>query len=300
MLTPEQRELRRTMLTATDFVKLAGVHPLGRTAHEVYAEKVGIAADESEQSTASTIGHRLEPVALGMLAEMRGLTLTSGTTERHPIIPWLGATPDANVIGPAGSRIAVAEAKAVGVRMMAHWPDEDTGEPPEYVHVQVQIQMTVTRTQRAHVVALVGTEIRLYEVESDPELSGALLTLGERFWKEHVEKRVPPAPDGSESAKRMLLAAWPKHRAELLPADAYAEDWAREYLHARDQETRWAKKAERAKQLLCARIGDAVGVVGAGWKATWKATPPVEVKSFTRAAGRTFRLTEVKAKGNAA
>lgn len=300
MLTPEQLAMRKTMLTATDLVKLAGVHPLGRGAHDVYTDKVGDAHEEVASETAATIGNRLEPIALGMLAEKIGRVITRGVTERHPILTWLGATPDGNVLAePGGSRIAVAEAKAVGFRLAHHWTDADDG-LPEYVQIQVQAQMIVTRTRAAHVVAIVGTELRTYEVEHDDDLAGALLTLGERFWTRHVLARVAPTPDGSESARKMLLAAWPRHRAELLPADAYAEDWASEYLAAKAAEEEARSRKERAQQLLCARIADAEGIAGKGWKATWKATAPVEVRGFTRAASRTFRFSQVKAKGEAA
>jgi putative phage-type endonuclease len=270
-LTQQQLDLRRRGLTATDMTVLAGVTPYGRTVHDVYLSKLGL-EEPFEATAAMNMGHRLEPVALAALAEERGLTLTPGTTEASPLIPWAIATPDANVLSAPGRiRVAVAEAKAVGLRMAARWGE--SGDPdgiPDEVRVQVQWQMTVTRTPRAHVVALLGTEARFFEIEGDEELAGALLELGEGFWKRHILAKAPPPLDGSEGAARMVRGLFRRARGGMVPAGPEAEERVRAYLAAKDALEQAERAKSQAQAQLCALIGEHEGIEGEAWTATWK------------------------------
>lgn len=290
-LTPEQLEMRRTMLTATDIVKLSGASPWGGP-HQVWLDKVK-GETEFKGNQATRIGERLEPIILAMLAEERSLTLTPGETERSASEPWAGATPDANVIilPSAPQRVALAEAKAVGLRLAHKWTEES---PPDYVVVQCAWQMAVTRVPLVYVPALIGTELRVYEVHRDADLEGALVELGRRFWTGHVLPKAPPPADGSEAARKMLQAVWPKHNAGLVSAPAEAEEIARMYLEAQRAEDDARARKALAQQRLCELIGDHEGVVSPNWKATWKLQKEVQVPAHTRASNRVFRFSVTK------
>ena len=293
MLTVEQLRMRRTGISATDAVALSGASPWS-TAHDVYASKV----DESEPSTgsfATSLGHELEPIVLRHLAEERGLSLTPGETERHPTLTWALATPDANVIVLPSEprRVAVAEVKVVGARLFSRWSDEEV---PDYVAVQCAWQMFVTRTETAYVGALLGTELKTYVLSRDAALESALVELCGRFWERHVLARRPPEPDGSEAAKRMLQAAWPRTIANVVSSTADAEDAARAYLEAKAQREEAAKREEEAKQKLMVSIGEAEGIAGPGWQATWKWQPGGRVEAHERKPARVFRFSQKKEK----
>lgn len=289
MLTVEQLRVRKSGLGSTDIVRLSGESPFG-TLHDVYREKV--ADDDPRPPTeAQSLGHRLEPVVCEMIAEKFGLSLRESGTERHPILPWALSTPDRLVV-KADACVAVAEAKLVGFHLASHWDDEEY--PPPYVHVQSQWHMTVTRKPVCYVGALVGTEFRAYVVEHNEDLSCALQEIGNNFWERHIVARVPPPPDGSEGARRMLRAAWPRATRGMLVATAPIDEVAIAYFDAKRQEDEWAEKRTLAEQQLCVAIGEHEGIEGDGWKATWKRQEAVEVKAFTRKATRVFRMTARK------
>jgi predicted phage-related endonuclease len=299
-LTTEQLEMRRSGVTATDVVALAGASPYGDDAATVFAAKVG-PPTTCRESPAMAAGHAIEPLALRLLADAegfaaRGLTITPGTdTLRHAIFPWLMATPDGIVVPVTGGRpVAGAEAKLVGARMMHHW-GEDREVVPDWVHIQAQVQAMVLRVSTVYVTAMLGgTEHRVYEVQHDVGLAQALVEVAEAFYTRHLVPKVPPPSSDPGRARAAIEAAWPRHRAGLVSATPAAEAVARRYLEARETE----KAAKAAKELaaaeLAALIGEGEGVEGTGWRATWRWHEGHEVKAYRVEAGRRFDLRTVK------
>lgn len=286
MLTDEQLAMRRTGLTATDMVKLSGASPWG-SAHDVYADKIG--APSHAQNGAMRVGNDLEPIVLGWLARDRGITLTPGTTERHASMPWALATPDANVVVLPSNpqRVAIAEAKVVGLRQAARWSDDA---PPDYVVVQNAWQMLVTGVSLVYVPALIGTELRIYEVHRDADLEGALVELGSRFWTQHVVARKPPTHDGSDGARRMLASVWPRESAGLVSAPSEAEDIARAWLEADRAEKAACAAKERAAQAMKSLLAYREGFVSPNFKVTWRWQKASHVAAHTREPQRRFVL----------
>lgn len=290
-LTAEQIEMRRTGIGSTDIVRLSGESPFGKM-HDVYREKVS--NDVTPPTESQSLGHRLEPVVCQLIAEKFGLTLVESTTERHPILTWALSTPDRNVLR-GKSRVAVAEAKLVGFAMARDWEDE--AHPPAYVHIQSQWHMTVTRTQVCYVGALIGTEFRAFELPHDEDLSCALQEVGQGFWEKHVVPRVPPPPDGSEAASRMIRAAWPKGSGKTLIASAPVDKAAIAYFEASAREDEWKKKRALAEQQLKFAMGEAYdSIEGDGYAITWRDRAAYEVKAHTVKATRVFLAKSGKTK----
>jgi len=198
------------------------------------------------------------------------------------------------VLPSAPKRVALAEAKVVGLRTASRWTEES---PPDYVIVQCAWQMAVTSMPLVYVPALLGTELRIYEVERDQHLEGALFELCERFWRRHVLARVPPSPDGSEAARKMLAAVWPKHNAGIVSAPAAAEELAEAFHRARVAEAAAKAEKELAQQKLTQLIGAHEGIESPNFRATWKWQQAAHVAAHTRAAGRVFRFTDLKETG---
>ncbi len=72
------------------------------------------------------------------------------------------------------------------------------------------------------------------------------------------------------TARKMLTALHPRPTSETyLDATPELEEAALVYIEQRDAETLSKGKKEIAGNHLCNAIGDAKGVVGKGWKATW-------------------------------
>lgn len=263
-LTVEQQAMRRTGVTATDSVVIAGEPYFGRTSLNVYNEKIG-AAPAWEGSVATRAGDHNEAFIMELLAEEYSLTLTQGTTERHSILDYILATPDRNVVDKNGSRIAVAEAKFVGYRQAFRWD----GGPPEAVIVQVTKQMIVTGQRIGYVAALLGTEPQFHVLEFHDSLASGLLEMDESFWKGNVLPRVPPPPEATEEAGKALRDLYPKVKGDMLRASPDIEEAAREYFAAKRELEAMETRKLAAENGLKAAIGDAAGIVGDGWRAKW-------------------------------
>ena len=293
MLTTEQLAMRRTGLSATDMTVLTGTSPYaGRTPHDVYLAKV-TDTPPSEQTRAMALGNLIEPVALKLLADERRLVIRPGETERHPILSWVVATPDGSVLAD-DERVAVAEAKAVGFRMVERWGDD--GDPegvPDEVRVQVAWQMIAARVRRAHVVAILGTDVRFYDVDHDEDLACALLEMGEQFWTRHVVARRPPDVDGTEGAARMIRGLFRRARTGIVPAPPGSEALIAEYSRAAAALKVAEAARDEAKTRLCAAIGDAEGIETEDAIATWKerAGAP-KYKELAKALGASEALIE--------
>lgn len=310
-----QLALRRTGITATDMKRLAGVDPHGGTPFDVYVEKVGEpAADSDEISIAKRLGHMAEAIACELVAQEHRLVLAPATTERHWAHDWVLATPDRNVLErPGGKRYALVEAKNVGTHMLHRWKDGHTYRdmPPDEVLIQVNWQMCVTATKYCFVAAILGgTDYHSWLVERDDDLFTALLEAGDFFMRHHVRPRIAPTPDGSNSAAAMVRGLFPRNTQPMVRASDEANALARKLLDAEargkaaDEET---KAIKSALQLL---IGDATGMEGEGWQCTWKNdksggvdwkglagtfSPPLDlINQYRRPGARKFLLNATK------
>jgi len=288
---------RHRRLSATEMVTLYGVSPYqGASEHQVYLDHVHPEARSTGKERPALwqrLGTVIEPLALKFLAEETGQTLRRSATRTCEAHPWLRARPDAIVVadppveddvarllrraplGPKGARkaqaSAVCEAKFVSDPRMAQLWIVSRPRPPAYVHVQAQAEMTACKLPRACGIGIVMGNPYIWELEHDPELEAEILAIGENFLKAHVDAKVPPSWDGSKAANRLLMARWPLPDETFRKADLNMHGLARVWLDL-DKEIA-AKKKEQAiaEQALKDLIGDRIGLLGDGWKATWKA-----------------------------
>jgi predicted phage-related endonuclease len=308
-LTRAQLAFRRTGITATDVVVLAGLPYHGRTVHDVWREKV-LGDTKLAETEAMSLGNELEPIVLRRAAAKRDLVIVpvaaSKMTRAHPTKPTHLATPDAFV---ARRRRAPAEAilqgKVVGFDAARAWGpanDNDDGIPEE-VLVQCAWELHVTGLPVDHVGALVGTEVRTYEVRADApaivELIGELEELADAFMRDHVTPRKPPELDGSDGAERMLRALFPKPRGIRRKAGPKTEALAAKYFAAKTAlaaNERELAELEQHMMLLCS---DGEAIVGDGWRLEFKWREPYEVraKAYTVKGHRHFDMRPIKAKG---
>lgn len=266
---------RKDYLGASEVAAALGLSP-----HEgpldVWARKLGIVGPKAA-TVAMDLGTVAEPIILARYVKRTGAILAQPGTTTHLLDPWLRATPDAIADGKRN-----VQAKLV-IHSRDAWGPEDAGADgvPEWYLVQVQIEMEVIGLRETDVAALVlGEEMpRIYRVERDPELAGALVEQARDWWVRYVEPRDPDIfPDASGSMDT-LRARFPRVERPLLPAPAEFIDLAAQYATARAAEGAARAEKERIAPLLCARIGDAEGLEWPGGKATWRMR-----KGFTRPA----------------
>lgn len=267
MLSSEQVELRAHGLGSSDMSAVASENPYWDV-HRVWLVKRGL-LDTSEPTDATWLGHEMEPIVAKRYTIETGVELVDGPgTVAHPEHPWALATTDREYT----DRSRIVECKWVGQRVAWHWTLEADGAPP-YVLIQGQWQMFVRNIPRLDVAVIFGgtADFRIYELQRDEAMIGALLKIGERFWFDRVLAGTPPPVDETRSARHVLEALFPRHLAPLKPAPVEAEKWfeLRQQAEARREEAQ--EEFDLASNKLRECIGDAAGIVGDWGRATWKA-----------------------------
>lgn len=290
-MTQAEARDRKTYLGSGDIAAVAGLSPYS-SALDVWAKKSGVVG-ETPDRMAMMIGRALErPVIEALYAAPRRLVVTypgwvAGPREHE------GATPDAFVVAEPGAPITAdrgVECKIVGHRMAHRWGTEEQGidAVPADVLAQVQWQLMCTTWPVADVVALLGTELRVFEVARDDEMIGSLVEIGARFWRDHVIANVAPevTEEGAKHARDLLARIYPRQKSDALldmPADVRLI--VEHYLEARAAAKEADQTVDQAAALLQSRIGDGAGFKAPDLKASWIA-----------GAGGTTRWKEVAAR----
>ena len=76
---------------------------------------------------------------------------------------------------------------------------------PLHYQMQVQHYLAVSGFDRWYIAAMIfGKEFIIRKIERDEELIQYLITIEERFWKEHILAHVMPEPDGSSSCSEEI------------------------------------------------------------------------------------------------
>lgn len=263
-------EERKRYITATDVSAICGLNPW-RTPLDVYLEKSGLTEPQPE-TVPMRMGRMLQPVVLDLYEEKTGLAVRRYDDTELVVssdIPWAACTPDAELV--AGDR-RVVEAKIVGERQAARWGEPGTDDVPEYYLVQVAWQMLVTGREAGDLAALFGgRDFAVYPIRKVDALARALVERCERFRAEHLVPGVAPEIGAGESAARYLRTLYPRDaRPELLPSDERLDALAMRLANLRTLRDNYETEVEIVENLFKADIGDAAGIRGSGWLATWK------------------------------
>jgi len=294
MLTPEQIEQRRSLLTASDAAAVLGLSPY-KTAAQVWREKVERANGFAENWRMRR-GHAIEPLLLAWLGEQRApleVRPAGDVTRVHPKHPWLGATVDGLALRD-GKTVAICEAKST--ESVAHWTNEHgEAQTPDYYFPQVTIEMAVVGVPLALVVAEVmprEPEPIIIDVERDEAFEAVVIERLEYFWHKHVLEKVPPL-DGATYEDIASIYRRPV-RPHQIATSPEADRQATRYLRAREIARKADAAADAAKAALCALIGENEGITAPEWRATWKLQAARHVEAYDT---KPFRRFDLRRKG---
>lgn len=209
-LTPEQLEIRKQGITATDIAAIVGAHPW-RTPLDVWLEKTG-RRESFEGNERTKWGNLLEPVIRDDYAERHGCRVEVPSTLTDPHLPWRKATPD-GLVYPGNGLTAERglEIKVHGRDAMLsqalHYGDPGTDEVPNHELIQCMWNIAVTGLARWDLVAFDGIPVE-YIIERDDELIGILSERGERFLVDHVRADRAPDPDGTKAYETWIAGQY--------------------------------------------------------------------------------------------
>lgn len=278
-LSQAQVARRRHTLGASEVAAAVGLSRF-KTPLELWVQKTTGAVSEEQPRTEA--GHRFEEVIANWYAELEGAELVTPPTLVHPSEPWISCTPDR--LWTNAKR--ATQIKLVGVNMWHEWDGDnfaDGGQSwwryaidgaPKLERIQVEWEMLVLEQTHGiaeiDLVAMTGTDLRVYRLQPDLELRAMLLVEARKFWG-CVERDEPPPVDGSESWKDFLNRRFPHNvRVELDPMPDDVEQAARAYLKASEIAERAEKAKAQRRNEICRAIGDGSGFIGRGIKTTWK------------------------------
>lgn len=252
----------------------------------VWMEKVDLGPHRRETG-AMVAGRVLEGVVLDLGARTRDVRIVRNhVTFPHPDWPTvpLYATPD----GFTRRRWAVVEAKVVGHRY-ADWADG----PPQYVQTQVQAQLACyPRAVSGLVVALLGTDVRVFDLPRDPEAIAALEVDMASWWRSYVQPEIAPpveSPDDRWAMARVLAGRTPARQVRVATGEE-------EVLGARlsallGQADDIATEVAEVRLALAEAATDS-DVAGGGWRASWATRRTTDWKAVARDWAAPSRLVE--------
>jgi putative phage-type endonuclease len=266
-LTAEQIATRSEGVTASEMAAIVGLSPYA-TALDVYLEKLGL-VEPKEDSEAMYWGRVLEPHLLDRYANDFGVELEFPGTTKHGRHPRIIGTPDAIV---RGERRGV-EAKAHGFFQRREFGEVHTDSVPDRHIIQCAVYMAVFDCERWDLVTLLGgQDFRVYHLYRDRDLEENLISIGEAFWRDHVEALAPPDPTDADRRARALLARFPAHDNSLVDAEAEAIRWAEELRDVRSHLAALTDVKDELEGNLKERIGAHGGISGPDFTITWKRT----------------------------
>jgi putative phage-type endonuclease len=257
-LTDEQHAVRAQGIGGSDIAALLGLDPY-RGPWDVWASKTG-RAEPTPETRFTRWGNRLEAVIADEYAERFGVSLLQHTTMVHPRRPWHLGTPDRLVPGH-GEWMWGVEIKARGLRQAWKWGTEDQGAAgvPDEVAAQAHWYMALTELPRWDVAVLLdGNDFRTYRLERDEETEAAMLDVGARFWRDHVQANVAPAFDGGDAAWAYLRERLAGAEQRAVSPTAEVEAMVRSLEHAIGA----IEHAEQRKAELRQRLTDLAADLG--------------------------------------
>jgi putative phage-type endonuclease len=260
-LSLDQLAQRKTGITATDAAALSGIHPY-RSPIDVYCDKLGLAPPFAGNDR-TRWGNILEAPIREDYAERHGVRVEVPGTLQHPSVTWALATPDGICYEPRRSHPRNGlEIKTHSFRAADQYGDPGTDEVPPHELVQCAWNMYVSGLDDWDLVAFIDGQPAEYRIKRDDELIEMLRADAERFLVDHVRKKVPPNPDGSESYNGYLAKVHKQKRPDLLSIDDKPEAMmlVRELQRARAQLAQTKTEVEILTQNVKAIIGDGAGV----------------------------------------
>lgn len=166
---------------------------------EVYIDKTEEITEIKEAGEAAYWGSILEDQVAKEFALRTGKKVRKDNRHLiHKKYKFMTANIDRRIV----SENAILECKTVNSFGAKEWEGEEV--PPSYI-VQCQHYLEVTGCEKCYIAVLIGGQKFMFkEILRDDELIAMIIEKENDFWLNHVEKGIPPAIDGSESAAKYI------------------------------------------------------------------------------------------------
>jgi putative phage-type endonuclease len=269
---------RRKGIGGSDIGAIMGVNPY-KSALEVWYDKVKGKKEEEKENIPAELGLYLEDYLSGKFIKWFAKNHNGAIIKpermsymlQHPDYPFIRVNLDFMFDDPSILGTAAIECKTTNEFSRSQWDEEDL---PDSYYLQAQQQLAVTGWQKVYMPCLIGNrKIVVKEIPRNEEIIEKIIITATNFWNDFVLKEIPPAPDGSVSAGKILdelynkeeegkVTEFPPFGDEVELLDKYNE------LNISKKETE--KEMEVIKQKIKAEMGDAEIAIAGRHKITWK------------------------------
>lgn len=243
---------RRLSIGASDVPGIMGESSFA-SPWSVWRDKVHGRRTDERDATAE-FGNYCEPFIADWVARETGWPLCDPgefAVYRSAHDPLFTATLDRWVFDEGGP--AVLELKTAHGQSAKVWR---TNVPTSY-KLQVTAQMIATGVHRAYiaVLELPYVVIHWHPVPWHTPTARHIVSSCRRFWRDHVETRVPPPTDGRPPTSAALVDVYPEANGETVDLGADFRGVGERY----DRYTRWESRAKKQKEALKNAVKAAVG-----------------------------------------
>ena len=237
----------------SDAGAILGLDPY-RSVFAVYCDKLGLLPEQPDNE-AMRQGRDLENYVALRFEEQTGLRVRRcGYMLQHPKISWALANVDRLIVG----KHAGLECKTTSVLTRTKY---DRGDIPAQYYAQCMHYIAVTGLPVWYLAVLVlNKAFYVFTVERDEAEVKSLLEAERDFWEGHVLPQVPPEPDGSAQAGKVIAQLHPAAEAGSdEPLALYEEsDRIARYLDLDGQIKQLTAVRDGIKQRLQLRLGDSL------------------------------------------
>lgn len=253
---------RKGGIGGSDAGAVCGLNPY-RTAMEVYYDKT---SDEIEEidNEAMRQGREFEEYVARRFMEATGKKVRRANAlyydECHP---FMYADVDRLVVGEN----AGLECKTASPYMADQWKD---GKIPLSYQIQCYHYMSVFQADAWYIAVLIyGKEFQFHRIERDEAVISDLIHIEENFWKDHVEKKILPEPDGSKVADSVIAERFKKSQGISLPLMGFDEKLKRRQ-ELVEIMARMETEKKKIEQELKLYLGEAEIAENEHFRVSWK------------------------------
>lgn len=253
---------RKRGIGGSDAGAVCGLNPY-RTAIQVYYDKTTTEIQQTDNE-AMRQGRDLEDYVARRFMEATGKKVRrANAMYYHEDHPFMLADVDRMIVGEN----AGLECKTASPYMEDKWKD---GNVPMHYLIQCHHYMGVCGADAWYIAALIlGRGFVYYRIDRDEELISSLIQIETDFWKEHVLKKVLPAPDGSETADKAIAEYFRQSSAVSIPLNGFDKKLERRQ-ELLEVMKRMETEKRRIDQELKLYLGEAEMAENEHFRVSWK------------------------------
>jgi predicted phage-related endonuclease len=264
-------------VTASDIGALFGVHPYGKSALALWADKQGLTAGLADDPMLRR-GRWGEAAVIEMLADERPTwTVRRSKVYLRDRTIRLGGTPDAEAIDPERDGRGAVQCKVISESVFEReWTN---GAPPLGFQLQTLTEMMLERASWGAIAALVIERFEwtpvIFELERHEAAEARIRAAVATFWA-NFEAGLAPALDPEKDAE-VVSQIYPRATVKQPPLDLSGDNAIGGQLTRRWRLQRLAKKAQQQVEMIETAIKSKVGpyerAIAPGWRISWKNEP---------------------------